>query len=260
MTYKLGKRPVKIDPRNIKLAKILKILPPIPSEYDFDKAHGNFKFPTDAWGNAGEDAVGDCVEVASYSHQVRAESIEQSKIISITREDVVNQYFKESGGLDYGLVMLDHMKEWVNNGLRVGGRKLWCLRWGGDLYRADAFAEVNPKSMDEVYAAIYLLYGVQLGIALPMTAQDQIGKVWDVVDGPGNQPGSWGGHAVDGLAYSKGNWIECFTWGERQPMTIRFFQKYCDEIYALVDSIDDWIGVDVFDIEKLRGYLAEVRR
>src|SRR4051794_8464294 len=46
----------------------------------------------------------------------------------------------------------------------------------------------------------------------------------------------------------------CVTWGRKQQMIWRFFDCYCDELYAIVDDLDKWRkGRRGIDVAKLRG-------
>jgi hypothetical protein len=182
--YRLGKKPAKIDARTFQLAPLLKELPPIPTAWSWDAAHPGFSIPTPMFAN---DYLGDCV-IAGRAHQtLRFEAFEQNKVIVIRDKDVTREYFLESGGIDSGLVMLDAMNAWRQRGWRIG----CCL---SRPYKVYAFAQVNPKEVDMLQAAIYLLSGIQTGILLPLSAQNQTGPdgVWDV----GGPAGEWGGHAV----------------------------------------------------------------
>lgn len=265
---KLGKKEARIDPRTIKLSSIIKpeLLPPLPDSFDFDRAFPNLVFPSgNDYGNFDHGA---CVPVTKYLWQMRAEAVEQGRIIPITRNDVLAQYFSETGGMnnDYGLVMLDSFRDWRRNGIRINGRKFLGFHWGGHKYKIHAFAKIDAVHIEEVKAAIYLLYGMPTGLLLPATAQDQWdrGDVWDVVDKPGNEPGTWGGHAVNTYVYTAENvktdkyWLECYTWGKRQVMSYDFLKKYCDECYGIVDKKDR--PDSPIDEEKLEGFLNVVSK
>lgn len=250
---KLGKLPARFDKRTLQFKSIMKrILPPIPKEWDIDSQF-SFQLPIPMFAN---DVHGDCVMAGTAHQTLRFEAIEQNQVINITDKDVLDQYFKESGGQDYGLVMLDHLQAW-RNGWVVGSRKLLCLIIGGKRYGIDAFASIHPKEHNEVMAGIYLLTGLQVGLLLPLSAQDQVGKVWEVKDGPGSEPGSWGGHCVFVPSYNEQGPV-CITWGAKQQMTWDFLDKTCDEAYVVVDAIDEWVENDSLDVEKLRGYLKEI--
>ena len=244
--FKLGKTAPRIDKRTIKLSSILKALPPIPTEYNFDSGL-KFKIPLQMFGN---DKYGDCVIAGRANQTLRFEAFEQQRAIVVTTKDVTTEYLKESGGLDSGLVMLDSLNAW---------RKGWKV--AGQTYDIYAFASVNPKDLNEVKASIYLLGGLYIGLSLPLNAQDQInaGKPWDVTSGPKSKPGSWGGHCVYIKQYSTlKKLIPCMTWATIQPMTFAFFQRYCDEAYAIVDDQDKFIKNSPVDVNKLNQYLREI--
>jgi len=244
--FKLGKSPAKRDRRNLMLATILKALPPIPKEYDFDLRHAGI--PTPMFAN---DTYGDCV-IAGRAHQtLRFELIEQRAEIKIRDRDVLRGYLRETGGVDSGLVVLDSLKAWRKVGWRAAKHP----------YRIVAFAEIHRSDHGEVTAAIYLLSGAGVGLALPRSAQPQIqiGKVWDVVSGSNGKPNSWGGHYVYCCGYTKSGPV-CVTWGRKQQMTWAFFERYADEAYAIVDDVDKWRkGRPGIDVKKLVGFLNALK-
>ena len=91
------------------------------------------------------DVHGDCVMSARAHLTLRFEDIEQGSILMIKDQDVLKEYFKESGGADSGLNILDSLNEWRHDGWRAAGKK----------YKIHAFAQVTPKNYAEVKAAIY---------------------------------------------------------------------------------------------------------
>jgi hypothetical protein len=222
--YKLGKAPAKRDKRNLKLAAILRAPVKAPKEYDFDVPHQGV--PTPMFGN---DRYGDCV-IAGRAHQtLRFELIERTKLIPITETDVTREYFKETGGEDKGVIVLDSLKLWRNRG--------WMA--AKDRYKIKVFAEIDPSDHEEIKRAVYMDLGVGVGLSLPKTAEAQFaaGKTWDVVDGPGSAPNSWGGHYVYIPGYTATGPV-CVTWGQKHRMTWDFVDKYCDEAYAIIDAFD----------------------
>jgi len=62
--FKLGKNPAKRDKRNIKLAAILKKIPAVPPQWDFDGDVAKTPIPTPMFLN---DNLGDCV-IAGRAH------------------------------------------------------------------------------------------------------------------------------------------------------------------------------------------------
>src|SRR6185437_1570180 len=87
----------------------------------------------------------------------------------------------------------------------------------------------------QVQLAIELFGGIDVGVALPITAQNQ--AIWDVAPNWAIEaaPGSWGGHAVPVLDYDADGLL-CVTWGAPKRMTWRFWSTYVDESYAVLSS------------------------
>lgn len=241
--FKLGKAPVRKDKRNFQFAALLKAPPPTPAQFDFDLQHPGI--PTPMFAN---DVHGDCVIAARAHLTLRFEDIEQGSVLMITDQAVLKEYFKETGGADSGLIILNSLNEWRQQGWQATPKK--------QLYKIHAFAQVTPTQHDEVQAAIYLLTAAYVGLQLPKSAQVQIqtGQPWDVTTGPNASPGSWGGHCVMIPGYNPTGPV-CVTWGRKQQMTWDFFDKYCDEAYAIVDEVDSKKGKPGIDVPKLMDLL-----
>jgi hypothetical protein len=241
--FKLGKAPAKKDKRNLKFRAVLRAGPPLPRIYDFDTKHPGI--PTPMFAN---DVKGDCV-IAGRAHQtLRFENIEQGSVLMISDQDVLAEYFKETGGPDVGLVVLDSLKLWREKGWKVGRRN----------YKIMAFAEVNFANHNQVRTAIFSDVGVGIGIALPNDAKAQIhtGQIWDVTKGPGSTPGGWGGHYVYVPGYTPVGPV-CVTWGKKQQMTWAWFDKYCDEAYAIFDAKNKFMK-RMIDKKKIAAFLKTV--
>jgi len=252
--YLLGKLPAKIDKRTIRLSSILnwevikKQLPDLPSSYDVDEALGgiedDFMFLNDTYGL--------CVK-ASRAHQtLRFEKYEQGKQIVITDDEVKNEYFRETGGADTGLYLLDSLKDWKNKGWMIGGK----------LYTIYAFASVNWRDYDEVKYCIHLLGGVNFGMLVYEQDIEQFdeGKPWELTGIDGS---FLGGHGVYLFKYGvltgyNKNGVTCMTWGKKQFMTWDFWDRRVDEAYGIVDNRNDWLEDSPVDVEKLDAYLDEI--
>jgi hypothetical protein len=240
--FKLGKAPAKKDDRNLKFASLL-MAAALPANYDFDSTHTGI--PTPMFGN---DVHGDCV-IAGRAHQtLRFEDIEQGSVLMISNQDVLNEYFKETGGPDTGLVVLDSLTEWRHSGWHVGK----------SVYKIKAFAQVDHTNSTEVRQAIYADVGLGFGLQLPIDAQGQVqaGQPWDVTTGPGSEPGSWGGHYVYVSGYTPAGPV-CVTWGRKQQMTWAWVNKYCDEAYAIFDAKDTFKKA-MIDQTKIASFLKTV--
>jgi hypothetical protein len=203
----------------------------------------------------GNDQVGDCVIAGRANYTRRAEYYQQRKGVPITTQDVLREYFRETGGDDTGLVLLTSLKEWRKAG--------WYLSEDGHTYSLYAFAELKHGSKLELELSVSCLLGAYIGLLLPTTACDQIdaGQTWDVAGNPATdpdaQPGSWGGHCVYVVAYDPEG-PTCVTWGQRQKMTWAFYDAYCDEAYGIVDNRDRWVKHSPIDDAKLQKLLAQI--
>jgi len=164
---------------------------------------------------------------------------------------VLKEYFNETGGPDNGLNILDSLNEWRHTGWKPTAKK--------DVYKIHAFAQITPVRHAEVQAAIYLLTAAYIGLALPASAQGQFqsGQRWDVVAGSGSAPNSWGGHCVIIPGYNPIGPV-CVTWGQKQQMTWAFFDKYCDEAYAVVDELDNKKAKAGINVKQLMALLSQV--
>jgi hypothetical protein len=243
--FKFGRLRAKRDKRNFKLAKLLKATR-VPAAYDFDSTHPGI--PTPMFGN---EQYGDCV-MAGRAHQtLRFEMAEQNVLLGITDQEVLNEYFNETGGGDTGLYVLDSIKLWRTAGWTAGGGQ----------YKILAFAQVNYTSETEVKHAIYLNCGMGIGMWLPDSAIPQFvrGQRWSVTRGPDSLPNRANGHYVHLTGYDR-HGVTCVTWGEKQQMTWGFLAKYTEEAYALIDAVDALKQERGLDTEKLAGLLDKVSK
>jgi hypothetical protein len=244
--FKLGKAAAKRDSRNLKFATLLKAPPTLPPSYDFDTKHPGI--PTPMFAN---DELGCCV-IAGRGHQtLRFEDIEQGSVLMITDAEIKKEYFKETGGPDSGLVVLDSLNLWRHKGWKVGKHD----------YRIQAFAELDRTNRNQIRQAIFADVGVGIGVSLPKTAQEEIqtGQPWATTSGPGSSPGSWGGHYVYIPGYTPTGPV-CVTWGRKQQMTWGWFNKYCDEAYAIFDAKNAFKKSLIMQaaIKKFLGTVAKV--
>jgi len=91
--YSLGKLPAFYDPRNLKFEKFIKKdIGILPESFNNEKMH---KFKLKMYGN---DKNGDCAIVAETNQVQRFEFIDQKKPLTFNDEDVLKQYFYQTGG------------------------------------------------------------------------------------------------------------------------------------------------------------------
>jgi len=118
---------------------------------------------------------------------------------------------------------------------------------------------VSVRDPKLVRAGAYLFGGLYLGLALPVTAQTQDTWDWTGTLSGDAAPGSWGGHAVDVVAYDDAA-LTIVTWGALKKMTWAFFDRYCDEAYAILsnDYLDAGRAPSGFDLNALKQDLSLV--
>jgi hypothetical protein len=253
MNFKLGKKlGVVEDPRTFKLKDIVSsdIIP--PDKYHID--HNQTEFPLFA-----NDQYGDCT-CASQGHRIVAQERNASqKELALTDEDVLEVYSAVTGfrpddpNTDNGAYCLDVL----NYMRRVGmGQEK-----DGTSHTIYAYAKVNHKDHNEVKLASYIFGGVYTGVALPISAQSQVGDVWEIVPGSDSAYGSWGGHAMSTVGYDETGPI-FITWGALQHATWDWWHKYVDESYAVIseDLIRSRGTTRLgFNLNQLQAELANLR-
>jgi hypothetical protein len=223
---KLGKLAPKIDNRTLQLANYLDTakLPTIPTQEDWSG-----KVPS--WPLYGNDVLGDCT-AAGVGHMLMCWSANANTEVVPTDHDVVTLYSAVSGydpstgENDNGAVEIDVLNYWRKTG--IASHKIY------------AYASLGTRNHNLIKAAVYLFGGIYIGIALPLSAQNQ--DVWDIsangFRGDG-RPGSWGGHAINLVGFTQ-DYLIGVTWGALKKMTWAFADHYMDEAYAVLsqDFID----------------------
>jgi hypothetical protein len=231
--FKLGKKPPRIDPRTFRLSDIVPKFPPPPSA---DWYQGQTSF-----GMMLNNVLGDCCCAAiGHAEQVATLNVPAGDGPEVTVPDIVIEtvyeqacgYVPDNPSTDRGCAIIDTLN-WVRqHGL--GHRP--------DLghphrHRLFAYADPDPRDIDHIKQAIATFGIIDLGLQLPVTAQSQVGGVWDVVGNPdsdpASRPGSWGGHCVCVAAYDATTFT-CITWGSLQVMTTSFLTTYSDEAHCLL--------------------------
>lgn len=239
----LGRLPVRHDVRTLSLARYVdrSKLPRAPGSLDLTK-----RVPE--WPMYANDRLGDCT-CAAAGHMIEAWTAAAGQIVEIS-ESAVIVAFEQVKIVDpvtgeEGAVELDVLKFWRKTGIAR--------------HRIGAFASVPVHDKKLVRSASYLFGGLYIGLAMPLTARDQ--EVWDwtgELSGPA-RPGSWGGHAVDVVGYSRAG-LEVVTWGALKQMTWAFWQRYCDEAYCILspDFLNAGTAPNGFDLAALKADLELV--
>lgn len=243
---KLGKLAPKHDPRTLHFGNYLRpdALPKIPAQKDWS---GKVAF----WRMLANDKLGDCT-CAAAGHMLMDWSANASTEIVPTDTDIITAYSAvsgydpQTGENDNGAVGLDVLNYWRKQG--IANHQIY------------AYAALQPRNHSQIKAAVYLFGGVYIGLALPISAQNQ--TIWDVPPGGahGNgRPGSWGGHAVNIVAFDAKS-VTVVTWGSLKKATWQFLDHYMDEAYTVLsqDFINNGIAPNAIDWTALQTDLSSI--
>jgi hypothetical protein len=244
----LGKHAARHDARTLNLARYMAGTAPVPPPASVKWSDKTNK----KWPMYMNDELG-CCTCASAAHMIetwtaargRGKEVEVSNAAVLAAYKTVGHYNPHDPSTDQGANMLDVLNHWRKNG--IGGHKI------------GAFVSVSPKSSVLVQDGIYLVGGVYVGVGLPLSAQNQ--DVWDVVPGKQGEANSWGGHAICIIDYDPRG-LTCVTWGALKRMTWPFFNRYCDEAYAILsnDFLNAKKAPNGFDLATLKADLAALSR
>ena len=241
---KLGKLPVRTDVRTLSLASYVdpQTLPAPPATFAETAKVSD-------WPMYANDRIGDCTTAAAghmieaWTAAARGQAVEISEQSVLDAFDHVKLVDPQTG--EAGAVELDVLRYWRTSG--IGGHTI------------GAFARVAVHTHQLVRAGAWLFGGLYIGLQLPLTAQAQ--EVWDWTGSLSGDalPGSWGGHAVDVVAYDA-TALTVVTWGRLKQMTWSFWDRYCDEAYSILsqDFLDAGRAPNGFDLAALRADLALV--
>jgi len=237
---KLGKKPAKIDPRTLKLAKYITALPVPPAAVCNSRG-------TSGWGMMLNDNLG-CCTIAGVGHAIQVMVLSQILAASksgIIRpsDDIILRYYSRWDGYDPSDLSTDQ------GGVEVDVLNRWRAE-GFAGYQLLAYADPDPKNVLHIKQTIALFGGIYIGINMPVGWQNA--SVWDANMG---DPGSWGGHAVFVCDYDEEG-LTLITWGELQRMTFAGLAQYCDEAHALI--VPEWNPPEGFDLAVLQSDLAEI--
>jgi hypothetical protein len=209
-----------------RLGDFMATLPPPPDSYDNTDG-------LTAWGMELNDSLG-CCTCSTCGHMITA----WTKGVIVPDSAILTEYEQSCGynpadpSTDQGGMITTVLDYFRDTG--VGG------------HRISAHAEVNLTQL-RVQQATATFGAIDLGVNLPVSAQDQVGSVWDFVNDTPDEPGGWGGHSVPVVKYdSTGLW--CVTWGALQQMTWRWFMYYVDEGHACISA--DWDAVDIAQLSE----------
>ena len=186
----------------------------------------------------GNDQYGDCT-MAGVAHLIEAFDAEVAEKDPIPAEqEVVNEYFKLTGGEDTGLNEAEVLKVWHTKGL-----------FGETIA---GYAPVNPKDLLELHQSIAFYGGCYLGIECgpPQQEQFQRGEQWVWEDSAEEDEG----HCVVALGYGPNGGLHVKTWGGEAILTAGFLahnlqEAWCILPHQLIEAKKDNLGLDLAALE-----------
>ena len=183
------------------------------------------------WGMLANDEIGDCV-IAMMLHSIEDFHLDAATPPpAFTDADAIRIYSAITGynpkdpSSDQGTDESAAMRYWEHPGLKTTG---------DGTHTIVATVAVDASNLNECRIAIDEFVDLQIGIALPISAQGQ--KEWTVVgDGKtgDSAPGSWGGHGIPYREYDADT-FKCVTWGAELLLTVPFHQDYAQEAHVVV--------------------------
>jgi hypothetical protein len=252
----LGANLERQDLRTIKLKAYLHektgtIIPPSNIDWDIRS-----KDAYQMWKN---DVCGDCTVAAMYN-MFSGSAADTKKVFTATDEMVISDYSAISG---YN----PNTGENDNGANPEDVLKYFSKKPEEDPSRIIAWGKVDNSNVAEIQKALFLFGGIYTGWALPLTAQDEVGDIWDEspLGTTGRVPGSWGGHMTI-TRHIESDWnngIYTITWGKSQQVTRRFWDKYCFVTYFFITK--NWISnisnktLSGFDLDTLLKDINELK-
>ncbi len=245
---KLGKLPVKHDPRTLQFESYLKTsLPTPPAAFGHDAL-------VKSYGMLANDQYGCCVWAAA-AHETMLWTAECGKATAFNSAAVLSDYQAvtgfdpATGQNDNGTNMLDALNY---------RRKVGIADAHGVRHKIGAFVQLKTGDFAQLEQACYLFGAVEIGIKFPSSAMHQFntGQPWDVVKGTRVE----GGHDIPVVA-KNGNY-HIITWGKIQQMTPAFYKKYADECYAILseERLTNGKSLEGFDLAALQADLAAFKK
>jgi len=235
-----GKKEPQFDDRTIQFSKFMDPLFHAPTRHDFDK--GRAEIPLSDWGSQNYN----CDVIAAQANQLlRFGRVEERRTLPLHQRDVVNRYKRLSGSRknhdekDTGLTMLQAFHAWRNG---------WTIH--AKDYKIAMYGEIYPNEHDHLRTAIFVFRGVHFGFWLPKAVENEFRKWdWHGENGEMWRAGGLGGTVGYCKAYVPGAY-EVIVWGNPVWVTHAFVEKYCDECWISVETLDYWAKA-VLDIRSL---------
>jgi hypothetical protein len=221
-SFRLGKKPPRVDARTLRLANYLTSdLPPPPLSSSTYTDVPVADFPMD-----GNDTIGDCTIAAAAHLLAEWTALAQGSAVVVPSSEVEQDYFQLTGGPDTGLDLLTVLNWWRKTGFSGADGKI------------DAYAALSLNTPSELEQSVVLFGGSYLGLALPDFAAkppggNLLGVPWVIPSGPTPPPDPNAGHCVPAVGYDDEN-VYVVTWGAIKAMSWGFYAAYVDEAFAVI--------------------------
>jgi hypothetical protein len=248
VVLKFGKKPATYDGRDLQYTRYRTgVLPPHPDRFGHETLIG-----ADAWGMLGNDSVGDCV-FAGSDHETMLWTTEAGDQATFNPQNALDDYGAVTGyspdapDSDQGTDVRQALQYRQQTGLidAIGNR-----------HKIGAYLALEPGNINHLLEALYLFGAVGIGLQVPSSAIDQFraGQPWSVVPGASVA----GGHYVPIVA-NRDNLV-VVTWGQLQQMTLQFYEKFCDEAWAILspEMLKNGVSLEGFNLPALQADLQEV--
>lgn len=228
------------DPRTLQLQQLLnpQNLPPLPSEFIIESDTSFYPMFRNNINN-------NCVIAARGHATIRYELFEQGVKIPIQDYEIMNEYYKQTGGADNGLYIVPSLNAWRNG---------WIA--GGKQYNIYAYAQVNHRDHTQVCYAIMKLKGLYVATNLTQSNVDQwyAGNPWTYW---ARDPVTFN-HCIYVIGFDSIGPI-CATWNKIQHMTWEYWDNMLTECYAVIDNINSWMENSPLNVEELQKQLDAIK-
>ena len=198
------------------------------------------------YGMLGNDSYGDCGPCGIVHGFDAVAILEGLPPFKPAAQDVVDAYLAFTGGQDTGVVLSDLLQKCYVAGF-MGQHLL-------------GYAPING-GVAQVCQALPLFGFVYSGFQMPAVAQQQFGagQPFDLT-GTSEDDNIEGGHCMVPVAFdASAQTVDVLTWGRRQTVTFRWYERYNDENWAPVTRmVRTRGGLDGFKWDQLDADLRSL--
>jgi hypothetical protein len=245
--FRLGKKPAVFDSRTLRFGAYLKPgLAAAPAAINWGSKVKN-------WPMYANDKYADCT-CAAAGHMIEVWTAASGKQKTPAEAQILKFYEHfTTPGPENGCTVIEVLKYWRSTGL--GGDKIM------------AFAQLEPRNVNEVKDAVAIFGTCYIGVFLPkfaLNVPDARTVPWVVpAQGPVGDaaPDPQGGHCIPAVGYDSRN-LYVVSWGMVKAMSWQFYVDYVDESYAVLSS--DFLAKNKapngFDMAQLKQDLDEISR